>query len=176
VIGTVAGLRLEKNVARLVRAFAQIAAASPARLVIVGDGPERARLQALATELGVSDRVCFTGQREDTPALYAGFDVFALSSDTEQMPLTVMEAMASGLPIAATAVGDVPNMVAAENAPFVTPGTDAALGAALSGLLQDADLRARLGAANREKARREFDQALMFETWHALWLGADGRA
>ena len=77
VIGTVAALRAEKNLGRLIRAFALATKTQPARLVIVGDGPERAGLTALAADLGVADAVTFAGHRTDTPALYAGFDVFA---------------------------------------------------------------------------------------------------
>jgi glycosyltransferase involved in cell wall biosynthesis len=93
VIGTVAGLRAEKNVARLVRTFRLVADALPARLVIAGDGPQRAELERLAGELGLAARVHFTGHLADPAALYRGLDVFALSSDTEQMPLSVIEAM-----------------------------------------------------------------------------------
>ncbi|MDQ2764394.1 MAG: glycosyltransferase, partial [Pseudomonadota bacterium] len=81
VIGTVAALREEKNVGRLLRAFATL---SLGRLVIVGDGPERPALEALAASLGVSERVCFAGHHQDTVSFYAQFDVFALASDTEQ--------------------------------------------------------------------------------------------
>ena len=172
VIGTVAALRAEKNIGRLIRAFALLAADRPAHLVIVGDGEERPALSALVQTLGLADRVTFTGHRDDTPALYAGFDVFALSSDTEQMPLSVIEAMASGLPVAATGVGDVRDMVATENAGFVTALTDEALAAALTELAGDAALRHRLGQANLTKATRDFGQDAMFAAWHALWSGA----
>lgn len=177
VIGTVAALREEKNLSRLVGAFAQAVATRqaglpPLRLVIVGDGPKRPALEALAAARGVADRVTFTGQREDTPALYAGFDLFALSSDTEQMPLSVLEAMASGLPVASTDVGDVRAMLAPENGRFVTELADNAMAVALAALAADAGLRARLGAANRVKAEREFDQAVMAARWRALWDGA----
>jgi glycosyltransferase involved in cell wall biosynthesis len=171
VIGTVAGLRAEKNIARLLRAFARVAAETAARLVIVGDGPERPALTALAAALGLGDRVAFAGQRDDTPALYAGFDIFALSSDTEQMPLSVIEAMAAALPVAATDVGDVRAMLAAENAPFVGPPDDAALARSLAALLRDPGLCARLGEANRIRAGREFDQAALFAAWGAVWAG-----
>jgi glycosyltransferase involved in cell wall biosynthesis len=172
VIGTVAALRTEKNLARLIRAFATAVRENPCRLVIVGDGPERAPLTALAAELGVAGLVTFTGHREDTPALYAGFDMFALTSDTEQMPLSVIEAMASGLPVVATDVGDVRSMLAPENAGFVSPCDDTAIARMLSGLAAAPAERARIGAANRAKAERDFDQAVMFAAWHDLWTGA----
>jgi glycosyltransferase involved in cell wall biosynthesis len=171
VIGTVAALREEKNISRLLRAFAAVAAGRPCRLVIVGDGPERPALEAAAQALGVADRVTFTGHRDDTPALYAGFDVFALTSDTEQMPLSVIEAMASGLPVVSTDVGDVRTMVAAANAGLVGPLEDGAIAASLAALLDDPALRDRLGAANLAKARGDFDQASMFAAWRALWSG-----
>jgi glycosyltransferase involved in cell wall biosynthesis len=172
VIGTVAALREEKNLPRLVRAFATVARDRPADLIIVGDGAARAELTALASQLGVADRVTFTGHRDDTPALYAGFDIFALTSDTEQMPLSVIEAMASGLPVVATDVGDVRAMLARENADHVVPRDDAAIAASLDRLLDAPEDRARIGAANRAKAERDFDQAVMFAAWRQLWTGA----
>jgi glycosyltransferase involved in cell wall biosynthesis len=171
VIGTVAALREEKNLGRLIRAFAGLPGEAGCRLAIVGDGPERPALTALAESLGVVQRVDFLGHRMDTPDLYAGFDIFALSSDTEQMPLSVIEAMASGLPVVSTDVGDVRLMVAPENVGCITALDDTALGAGLARLAADPELRLRLGAANRAKARREFDQAAMFATYGKLWSG-----
>jgi glycosyltransferase involved in cell wall biosynthesis len=175
VIGTVAALRPEKNLGRLIRAFAMVTRrhpATPPHLVIVGDGPERASLAALTNQQGVADLTTFTGHRADTPSLYAGFDLFALTSDTEQMPLSVMEAMASGLPIVATDVGDIRCMLATENAPFLGSRDDADIAQLVSALLASPDERARVGAANRAKAQQVFDQASMFATWHSLWTGA----
>jgi glycosyltransferase involved in cell wall biosynthesis len=174
VVGTVAVLRPEKNLGRLIRAFAATVRdypATPPRLVIVGDGPERASLTALAAQQGIADLTTFTGHRDDTPSLYAGFDLFALTSDTEQMPLSVIEAMASGLPVVTTDVGDVRTMLAPENAPFLSSREDADVARLLALLLASPDERARLGAANRAKAQREFDQATMFTAWHSLWTG-----
>jgi glycosyltransferase involved in cell wall biosynthesis len=168
VIGTVAALREEKNVARLLRAFARL---PRGRLVIVGDGPERLALEALAASLGVSDRVQFAGHHQDTAAFYARFDIFALSSDTEQMPLSVIEAMASGLPIVSTDVGDVRLMVAAENGRSIVTLDDAALAAALGALMADSASRRRIGLANLAKAERDFDQAAMFAAHGTLWRG-----
>lgn len=171
IIGTVAALRPEKNVARLLRAFALLAASRPCRLIVAGDGPERRSLEALAVDLGIAARVAFTGHIADTTGLYAGFDLFVLSSDTEQMPITVLEAMAAGLAVAATDVGDVRSMLAPQNAPFVAPMDDAALGAAIATLIEDGVLRRRLGAANRARAEQAFDQGAMFATWRALYEG-----
>ncbi len=168
VIGTVAALRPEKNIARLLRAFATLTAG---RLVIVGDGPERAALRTLAAALGIAAKVDFAGHHPDPAPFYAGFDIFALSSDTEQMPLSVIEAMASGLPVAATAVGDVPAMVSADNTPFITFLDDLALSQSLATLVADPERRRRIGQANRDKASRDFDQGAMFAAHGALWRG-----
>jgi len=170
VIGTVAALREEKNISRLIRAFAMLASG---RLVIVGDGPERPKLEALAAALGVADRVEFAGHHQDTAPFYARFDVFALSSDTEQMPLTMIEAMASGLPVVSTDVGDVRLMVTPDNADLITPKDDAALAAALMRLSADAGYRQRIGLANLAKAERDFGQTAMFAAHGALWRGED---
>ena len=171
VIGTVAALRPEKSLGRLIRAFAAVRAQRPCRLVIAGGGPERAGLETLAGELGVAADVTFPGHVADTPALYAGFDVFALSSDTEQMPLSVLEAMAAGLPVASTDVGDVRAMLAPENGAQVVAQDEALLAAALAALLEDIPLRGLLAAANRRRAEAAFDQEAMFAAWHALFRG-----
>ncbi len=168
VIGTVAALRAEKNLARLIDAFARLPPGA-ARLAIVGDGPERAALAALAGARGVSGHVIFAGATEDTPRAYRNFDVFALSSDTEQMPLAVLEAMASALPVAATDVGDVAAMLDAANRPQVVARDAAALAGALAALLADPAAARAIGAANRARAVQEFDQARMFAAYAALF-------
>ncbi len=166
-IGTVAALRPEKNLARLVRAFAQMGL--PGRLMIIGDGPERPSLEALAQALGVT--VEFTGQVDRPAHLIQQFDIFALSSDTEQMPLSLLEGMAAGCAVAATDVGDVRQMVAVPNQPFVTAIDDAALAGALRTLVSDPDRRSALGGANRAKAVAQYDQSQMFAAWGGLMSG-----
>ena len=174
VIGIVAALRPEKNVGRLLRAMRRVEI--PARLVVVGDGGERETLQRLAGELGLADRVKFAGHVTDPQRLYRGFDLLALSSDTEQMPLSVLEAMAAGLPVAATDVGDVRTMLSDENGPFIVPREEAPLAAALLALLEDPGLRRRIGQANCRKAAQAYDQEAMFQAYARLLHGAGAEA
>lgn len=170
VIGTVAALRPEKNIARLLRAVALVSDL-PCRLLIIGDGPERAALTAQAAALGLSARVEFAGHQPDPAALVAGLDIFALSSDTEQMPLSLLEAMASGIAVAATDVGDIRAMLPAESQRFVTSLTDAGLAHALRALLANPQARSASAAANRRRAEAEFGQARMFDAYAALFDG-----
>lgn len=171
VIGTVAALRPEKNLSRLLHAFATVRQAMPARLVIVGDGPDRAGLEALAASLGVAGDVRFAGHVPEPRGEYAGFDVFALSSDTEQMPLSLLEAMAASLPAAATEVGDVRLMLAPENAAQIVPRDASALAQALLALLRSPDLGRSIGVANRARAERVYDQEGMFQAWADVFDG-----
>lgn len=175
VVGTLAGLRAVKNLPRLVDAFALAlrTVRLPARLVIVGDGPERARIREAAEKSGVADRLLMPGFLPD-PARYVGlFDIFALSSDSEQFPISLIEAMAAGLPAAATGVGDIPAIVAKENLAFIAGTADAAeLGDCLARLIGDAELRQCVGAANQAKAAAAFDETRMIERYRALYESA----
>nr|MCU0888915.1 glycosyltransferase [Rubritepida sp.] len=135
------------------------------------EGPERAALEAQGAALGIAPVTRFLGHVPDPAAAYRALDLFALSSDTEQMPFSVLEAMGSGLAVASTDVGDVRVMLAPENAALVTGRDEAALAAGLRTLLADAARRARLGAANRARAEAEFDEALMARRHAALWRG-----
>lgn len=175
VIGTVAGLRAVKNLPRLVRAFAAMTSPS-ARLVIVGAGPESERIAAEARARGVADRLIMPGFLAD-PALWIGrFDVFALSSDSEQFPISLVEAMAAGLPAVATSVGDVASIVSDDNRPLIVEAEDeAAFAAALDSLAERPDLRRGIGRANREKAAAEYDEAGMVANYARLYGEAIGR-
>jgi glycosyltransferase involved in cell wall biosynthesis len=166
VIGTIAALRPEKNLGRLLRAFARVRAERQARLVIVGDGPERALLEALAAQLGIAADTVFAGHTAEPESALAGFDIFALSSDTEQMPLSLLEAMASSLPAVCTDVGDVRAMLSARNQDFVTPPDDEAFAYGLRHMLA-AD-RADIGQANRAKVAAEYSEDRMVAAYATL--------
>jgi glycosyltransferase involved in cell wall biosynthesis len=171
VVGTVAPLRPEKNLGRLLRAFAALPPAGAVRLVIVGDGSERAGLVEEARRLGIEARVCFAGATH-TPERYLGlFDLFAMSSETEQMPISILEAMAAGLAIVSVDVGDVRAMLCPANRPFVVPKTDRDLAGAIGALLGDRSLRERLGARNREHASAHYDQETMFQEHDLILQG-----
>jgi glycosyltransferase involved in cell wall biosynthesis len=176
VIGTVAGLRAVKNLPRLVRAFSAMTHCG-ARLVIVGEGPESERIAAEARGRGVAGRVLMPGFLSD-PARWIGhFDMFALSSDSEQFPISLIEAMAAGLPAVATAVGDVPAIVSPDNAPLIVdPADEGAFTAALDSLADRPDLRRAIGLANREKAASLFDEKAMIARYGRLYGEAIGRA
>ena len=167
VIGTVAALRPEKNIGRLLQAFASLRAGRPARLLIVGDGPERAGLEARAAALGIGPHTHFAGHTTQAERWLAAMDVFALSSDTEQMPISLLEAMASGLPAVCTDVGDVRLMLAAENLAHVSALNEAAMAGQLDALL-DAD-RAAVGEANRRKVASDYDEAAMVDAYARLF-------
>ena len=146
-------------------------------LIIVGEGPERDRIETETFAWGVERSVLMPGFMADPAAWVGHFDIFALSSDSEQFPISLVEAMAAGLPVAAPAVGDIDEMVSEENRPLISPAGEAqALSGALAALAHDAGLRARLGQANRTAARARFDETPMIEAYRRLYASAMGRA
>ncbi|TPG12798.1 glycosyltransferase family 4 protein [Sphingomonas oligophenolica] len=175
VIGTLAGLREVKDLTTLVRAAGGLSGRF--RLVIVGEGPERGRIAQAAAAMGIADRLVMPGFL-DRPERFVGlFDLLAMSSRSEQFPISVVEAMAAGLPIASTPVGDIPRMVAVENQPFIAEhGGEVRLRDAIQPLLLDADLRCRVGAANQAKARTDYDEKQMIVRYRALYEVVMGKA
>lgn len=173
VIGYAGRLSAEKNLDRLLGAAAGVEGAV---VLIVGDGPARGELEKKAEGLAPAVRVVFAGTVEDTAPFYNAMDIFALSSLTEQMPLSLLEAMASGLPVVVTAVGDVPLMLSAVQREFVLDSADeAGYVAALKILAENEDLRARLGAENRRRAEAEYSLDRMLAAYRRLYRQAAGR-
>jgi glycosyltransferase involved in cell wall biosynthesis len=168
VVGTMAGLRAVKNLPRLVRMFAR--SGHGGRLVIVGEGPERDAVVATAEAEGVADRLLLPGFLADAARFVGHFDVFALSSDSEQFPISLVEAMAAGLPVVATEVGDIASMVAPGNRRYIVPSEDEpALAEALGRLVASRDLRHRLGSANRQIAWARYGEDAMIGAYRALY-------
>lgn len=172
-VGTVAGLRPEKNLRRLVRVFAAASRGLNARLVIVGTGPERDAILEEARACGIAERVHLTGFLAE-PHRYLGFfDVFALTSDTEQFPISLVEAMAARLPAVCTDVGDIRSILPDESQQFVKPReAEDALASAMRTLLTDAGLRNSAGEANRKRVEQEFSLVRMIEAYDRIYLRA----
>ncbi|TMM48981.1 glycosyltransferase family 4 protein [Qipengyuania marisflavi] len=173
-VGTLAGLRTVKNLPRLVRVCAGLA--ENWHLVILGEGPARGAIEAEIDRLEINHRVHLPGAVADPSRVVGLFDIFALSSDSEQFPLSVVEAMAAGLPVVAPDVGDLADMVSDPNREFITPrGDEGELELALTQLAVDKQLRESVGQANRAKARAQFDQDKMIATYRRLYASAMGR-
>lgn len=166
VVATIAIMRPQKALQILIEAFSLLPERlSNARLLLVGDGLSRPALQSRAAELGVQDRVHFLGIRDDPDAVWRASDVAAMSSDFEGTPLAVIEAMTHGIPLAATAVGGVAELLEHDvNALLVQPRDPPALARALTRLLDDPALRTRLAAEARRGAQDYSLERLMKRT------------
>lgn len=177
-IGTLAGLRAVKQLDHLVRAAAMLG--EEWQLVIIGEGPERDAIRAVAQDLDIAHRVHLPGPHSDPARIMGLIDIFALSSRSEQFPLSVVEAMAAGLPVAAPDVGDIRAMVAEPNRPFISaPGDWQELGHMLRELAGSDERAAEIGAANARRARELYDETAMVARYRALYdrvLGRDSAA
>lgn len=173
---TVANLRREKAHEVLLQAAALLAPSNPdLRYVIAGDGPRAAALRALASHLGLDSRVQFLGHVEDVPALLRAADAFVLPSLTEAFPNAAIEAMAAGLPVVASAVGGLLDLIDDTRTGLLVPAGDAAaIAAAIAGLTADPARASRMGAAARAEvaARYSFDRMVRsFEDLYLTQLG-----
>lgn len=188
VIGTVGRIDAVKDHPTLVEAFMLLRERLPQlrdrlRLAIVGDGAALPELRALVAGAGIARCCWLPGSRADIGPILAGFRVFAVSSIAEGMPTAVLEAMASGLPVAATAVGGVPELVEEGVTGHLAPASSPrSLANAIEPYLLDAALAARHGAAGREKVVRCHSMAAMVAAYESLYntlcerkLGARGR-
>jgi glycosyltransferase involved in cell wall biosynthesis len=156
---TVGRLQAPKDAITLVRALAAVRG-SPFETVLVGDGPDRPSVEAEVRRLGLEQVVDLVGKRDDVAELLASADLFVLSSRSEGLPLSILEAMAAGLPVVASRVGGIPEVVAdGETGLLVPPGDPQRLAAAVEHLLADPPLRRRLGEAGRRRVAEHFDLA-----------------
>ncbi len=171
VVGTVGRLDPYKHQALLVRAIAPLLS-SRVRLVIVGEGPSRADVEAEVARLAEPRWVVMTGRRMDVPRLMPAFDVFALSSKSEGLPLVVPEAMAAGLPIVTTAVGGLPGVVDDGQTGMLVPVDELALRAALERLADDHAHARAMGARAREVALDRFSSDRMVDAYLELYARA----
>lgn len=171
IVGTLTPLRPEKNLSRLIRAFAAATKGLGAtRLLILGEGAERPRLEALARELGVADKVLLPGHCDAPERALGWFDLYAISSDTEQMPNAVNQAMAAGKAVVGLDVGDVRHIVSSANKPYiVAKGDEAAFGDAMRRLLEDDAERAAIGVENGRHVRRAYTLDGMVEAYRKAW-------
>jgi glycosyltransferase involved in cell wall biosynthesis len=181
VIGTVCVIRKEKAIDVLLGAAAVLIRDLPRlRVLIVGHGPERTRVEAVAARLGLTDRVLITGARDDVSGALAAMDVAVLSSDYEGSPRSILEFMDAGKPIVATRVGGIPDVIDdGVHGLLVPPRDEAALASAVTGLLRDPDRGRRMGARARERCRRELSLdhtvqrlAELYEELHSQWSGS----
>jgi glycosyltransferase involved in cell wall biosynthesis len=174
VVGWVGRLSREKGADIFLRAAARVLAECPkARFVVVGDGPDLDALNALIDDLKIRESVSLTGRREDMPAVYASLDVMVSSSRQEGLPMAILEGMASGLSLVATAVGDVPTVVRDGSTGILVASENVEqLAADMVELLRDASLRRRLGAAAKRLIAEEFSAERMAANYLRVYEGA----
>ncbi len=173
IIGTAGRLLPLKGFVYLVRAVASLRVEFPNLVLeIAGSGPERAALEREAERLGLSDGVRFLGWVEELAAVLARWDVFVLPSLEEAFPIAVLEAMAAGLPVVASAVGGIPELVEDGRTGWLVPPADARLLAErLRALLLDASQRRALGEAGQARARDHFSLERMVAAIAAIYDG-----
>jgi glycosyltransferase involved in cell wall biosynthesis len=172
-VGTAGRFFPEKDYATLLRGVATLARTRPdARLVMIGDGPERPALEALAGSLGVAERVRFLGWRTDLADLLPALDVFVLSSRSEGLPLVALEALACAVPVVATPVGDLPDVVTEGRTGMLFPVADpGALARALTSLAAAGTVRHSLGVAGRALVMARFSQQAMVQGYARAYEG-----
>lgn len=173
VVGAVGHLRPEKNFLRLLDSCALVASGPPVHVLIVGDGEERARLEERAARPDLAGRVHLAGYRSDPHRFFRAMDVFSITSDTEQMPVCLLEAMASHLPVVSTDVGDIRAVLPAEQEPWLVPlegdSTEVSFARRLGKLAGDPALRQRLGRLNRRQAEEHFSFETMLAAYREIY-------
>ncbi|NZA27872.1 glycosyltransferase [Luteimonas sp. SJ-92] len=178
-VGNLAGHTAQKDLPTFLRTAAEILrlkpGSMPVRFLLVGDGPQRAQLEALAAELGIADAVVFTGHRRDGLELLAELDVLLISSVTEGLPLTVYEAFAAGVPVVATDAGGIREVVHSGRTGFVVPtGDSAGLARHVLEILADDTLAERLRAEAFALVRAGHTPPVFRDRYRAFYRGLAG--
>ena len=170
-VGLVGRLSNEKGVDLFLQAAAKVSKELPeTRFIIFGEGPDRTALEDLIDRLNLKQLVSLPGRRDDMPAVYASLDVLVSASRQEGLPISLLEAMASGLPIVATSVGEVPSLIHHQQTGLLVASDDVpALSRAMTTLLSDPALRQRLGAQAKDLVERQFSARQMTAHYRDLY-------
>jgi glycosyltransferase involved in cell wall biosynthesis len=176
VIGTAGKLNSGKGIFDLLHAGDVLKQKYPVlRLVFVGEGPERPKLELEAKRLSLHDKVIFTGPRKDMERMYAAMDIFALPSHDEGLPTVVIEAMAMAKPVIATSVGGIPEIVENEVTGILVPPHDAAaLADAISRYIDDRQFAGRIAAEGRKLVERKFSDKAMGDNFERVIMQVSG--
>jgi glycosyltransferase involved in cell wall biosynthesis len=161
----------QKNHRLLIEAFRKVTLPEPnATLLLIGEGELRPEIERIVSEKGLNERIRFLGLRKDIPELLGASDIFVLSSDWEGLPLTIIEAMAAGKPVIATAVGGLPELIdQGINGVLVPPGDETALARAMTAMANDPLRAKQMGGAGRKIAREKFDIEAMVQAYEKLY-------
>lgn len=170
-MGMVARLDLQKGFEVLLQAILDLKSDFPdLKLMVVGEGPDRERIEEIVQQLGLAQNVVLLGQRNDMPAIYAAMDIFVLPSFNEGLPMTVLEAMAAGKPVVATRVGAIPSVLQdGEAGLLVAPGDGNSLRQALATLLSDPALCARLGRHGQWYVQQNYTSEVMARNYIRMY-------
>jgi len=170
-LGFLGSLIALKNPLRLLRAFLALGSkGNSVEIVFAGEGPEREALETFARDKGISSRVQFAGRVANPEKFLEGIDVLCSTSDTEQMPVSVLEAMSCGLPVLGTDVGDVREMVCDKNKKFIcAPSDEASLVNNMHALTENQQLRFSLGEGNARKCREVYSEERMVANYDKMY-------
>ena len=172
VIGFVGRLTPEKGVSILLQAVQQLAhKGRSVDVIIIGDGEYGPALQGEAERLGIDEQIHFLGKRHDMPDLYAAMDIFVLPSFKEAFPMVVLEALACGIPVVATRVGDIPYMLNNSGGILVEPGDVSGLAMAILDIINDQKAARDVALRGRQRALERFSSAMMAQHYHELYAG-----
>ena len=163
IVGLIGRLSIEKGIDIFLRAAAHVLVEFPsARFVVVGDGPDKDKLEQLVDQLKIRGSVSMLGRRSDMPSVYASLNVMVSSSRQEGLPIAILEGMASGLPLVASAVGEVSSVVVnGQTGVLVPPENVDSLAEGILRLLRDPDMRTRFGTAAKHRVEEEYSAARM---------------